>query len=149
MKMTGQNSLLRRLSGLVKELDSTEKNIWLAFTSFKGGIIKRTKSGKDVSFNQFQEYSEKYKIQKLKKKYVSYSGHPNLIMNFNMLGSIARKKIKNGMRMFFNNTTEERKANRHQKGLKGMPKRKFFGIDKKQQNEFFDKFRKKIKIRIG
>ena len=91
------------------------------------GIINRTQSGKDKNKKGFKPYS----------KNTPKSGRVTLTDTGAMLHSIDRKKIKNGVKLFFPNTNESKKAFHNHKTLK----RPFFGIDKKQLEQ--------IKKRLG
>lgn len=82
------------------------------------GIILRTQSGKDVNLKSFKPYSESYKKTK--------GGKVNLTATGAMLHAISNKNIPNGVRFYFNASSETQKAGWNQKV------RKFFGIDKKQ-----------------
>ena len=85
------------------------------------GIIKRTQSGRDKDNKQFRKYSSAY----------GKTGTVNLTESGAMLQSIDRKKITNGVRLYFPNFTEARKAFHNHKTFK----RPFFGVDKKQREQ--------------
>ena len=57
-----------------------------------------------------------------------------------MLHSIDRKKIKNGIKIYFPNANEAKKAFHNHKTFK----REFFGIDKKQKEHIKTRLRKFI-----
>ena len=82
------------------------------------GIINRTQSGKDVKRNAFKKYSASYQKKK--------GGKVNLTATGAMLHAISSKNIKNGLRFYFNASSETKKASWNQK------LRKFFGVDKTQ-----------------
>ena len=82
------------------------------------GIRNRTMSGKDKDNKRFRPYSKQY----------GKTGTVNLTETGFMLGDIDRKKIADGVRLYFPNSVEARKAYNNQVTYK----RKFFGLDKKQ-----------------
>lgn len=102
----------------VKKSDSTLYSI-IEFIIV--GIIKRTQSGRDKDNKQFKRYSAQY----------GKTGTVNLTETGSMLQSIDRKKITNGVRLYFPNFTEARKAYHNHKTFK----RPFFGVDKKQREQ--------------
>lgn len=94
------------------------------------GIIKRTQSGRDKNNKGFRPYSAQY----------GKRGTVNLTETGSMLQSIDRKKIANGVRLYFPNFTEARKAYQNHKTFK----RPFFGIDKKQKEQIVKRIGKFI-----
>ncbi len=111
----------------IKRLKKTDDTMYSVAESIIVGIINRTQSGKDKNKKGFKGYSKNYKK----------SGTVNLTDTGTMLQSIDRKKIKNGVKLYFPNTNENKKAYGNQVKYK----RNFFGLDK-QQKEL-------IKQRIG
>jgi len=102
----------------VKKADSTLYSI-IEFIIV--GIINRTQSGRDKDNKQFRSYSSAY----------GKTGTVNLTETNSMLDSIDRKKITNGVRLYFPNSVEARKAYHNHKTFK----RPFFGVDKKQKEQ--------------
>ncbi len=84
------------------------------------GIITRTQQGKDVKGSSFKPYSKAYKKAKGKGSKVT------LTDTGAMLHAISNKKITNGIRFYFNASSETKKASWNNK------LRKFFGVDKQQ-----------------
>lgn len=85
------------------------------------GIIKRTQSGKDIYGRKFRKYSKGYKKP-------GGTSTVNLTLKGTMLHAIDTKKIRRGIRFYFPNATENKKAHDNQVKYK----RKFLGLDKKQ-----------------
>jgi ABC-type phosphate transport system ATPase subunit len=102
-----------------KRLKKTDDALYSVAEAIIVGIINRTQSGKDKNKKGFKAYSKSY----------GKSGTVNLTEKGTMLHSIDRKKIKNGIKLFFSNTNENAKAHGNQVKYG----RKFFGIDKKQK----------------
>jgi len=100
----------------LKKIDST---LYSVAESVIVGIIKRTQSGKDKNKKGFKGYSKNY----------DKSGTVNLTDTGTMLHAIDRKKIKDGVKLYFPNSNEARKAYGNQVTYK----RKFFGLDEKQK----------------
>ena len=110
-----------------RRLKKTDDTLYSIVEFVIVGIIKRTQSGKDKNKKGFKAYSKAY----------GKSGKVNLTDKGTMLHSIDRKKIKNGVKLFFGNTKENAKAYGNQVSYG----RKFFGLDKDQI--------KHIKKRLG
>lgn len=108
-----------------KIIDKRLRVLKLLANDIKAGIIKRTQEGKSVSNKGFRKYSKSYR--RYKSKY-NGSSKPNLTDTEKMLNNITWKKVKNGIRMYFQNNEERAKAAGNQK------LRKFFGLDKKQKD---------------
>lgn len=118
-----------------KQLDDKKtKKVRLLASEIIVGIINRTQSGKDVKNNRFKKYNPGYAKVKSKK---FGSTTPNLTITGNMLNSITSRDIKNGVRLYFIGSAENTKASNNQK------KRKFFGIDAKQQKQIKRKLQRK------
>ena len=101
-----------------KRLKKTDDALYSVAESLIVGIINRTQSGKDKNNKGFKGYSKSY----------GKSGTVNLTETNNMLHAIDRKKIKGGIKLYFSNTNEAKKAHGNQVKYG----RKFFGLDKKQ-----------------
>jgi len=96
-------------------------------------IITRTQRGKDVKLSSFEPYSKAYGEKKAK----SGRGYTvNLTNEDHMLHAISSKKILNGMRFYFNASSETKKASWNNKT------RKFFGIDRVQLKDLKKKLGK-------
>ena len=100
------------IGGSVKRLREEALNI-------ETGIQWRTQSGKDMNLRAFKPYSSAYAKRK-------GSRSVDLTVSNNMLHAISSKKIPNGLRFYFNASSETKKAAHNQKT------RKFFGVDKTQ-----------------
>ncbi len=98
------------------------------------GIINRTLKGKNMKLKSFKKYTSEY--SELKRKAGSAST-VNLTGAYRkkgggykqggtMLQAISNKKVRNGLRFYFNASAETKKAFWNQR------KRKFFGVDKQQ-----------------
>ncbi len=113
-----------------KRLKKTNDALYSITEGVIVGIIKRTQSGKDEKLKSFRPYTSAYARRKGERKVT-------LTDRGTMLQSIDRKIIKNGVRLYFPNATEAKKAYHNHKTYK----RNFFGIDKKQKEH--------IKTRLG
>ena len=102
-----------------KRLKKTDDALYSVAEAIIVGIINRTQSGKDKNNKGFKAYSKSY----------GKAGRVNLTETNDMLHSIDRKKIKGGIKLYFSNTDEAKKAHGNQVKYG----RKFFGIDKKQK----------------
>ena len=111
----------------VKNADSTLYSI-IEFIIV--GIRNRTMSGKDKDNKRFRPYSKQY----------GKTGTVNLTETGFMLGDIDRKKIANGVRLYFPTSIEARKAFHNHKTFK----RPFFGVDKKQKEHIVKRLGKFI-----
>ena len=110
-----------------KRIKNTDSALYSLAEGVIVGIIKRTQSGKDRNKKGFDTYSKNYKK----------TGKVDLTDTGAMLHGIERKKIKDGVKLYFPNRTEARKAYGNQVKYG----RKFFGLDKDQK--------KLIKRRLG
>ena len=102
-----------------KRLKKTNEALYSVSESIIVGIIKRTQSGKDKNKKGFKGYSKGY----------GKTGTVNLTDTGTMLHAINRKKIKGGVKLYFPNTNENKKAHGNQVKYG----RKFFGLDKTQK----------------
>jgi ABC-type long-subunit fatty acid transport system fused permease/ATPase subunit len=99
------------------------------------GIINRTQKGIDFNGGAFKRYDSEY----AKRKQLEYGNKtPNLTRTQAMLNSMVSKRIKNGFRLYFGNSTENKKAKYNQET------RKFFGLDKKQKEQVLKHLKNKI-----
>ncbi len=113
-----------------KRLKKTDDALYSVAESIIVGIVKRTQSGKDKGRKGFKAYSKSY----------GKVGRVNLTERGTMLHSIDRKKVKNGVKLFFGNTKENAKAYGNQVKYG----RKFFGIDNKQHKHMVERLGKYI-----
>ena len=113
-----------------KRLKKTNDALYSITEGVIVGIIKRTTNANDKDGKLFKRYTTEYGKRKGTHKVT-------LVDKGTMLNSISRKKIKNGVKLYFPNATEARKAYHNHKTYG----RKFFGIDKKQKEH--------IKTRLG
>jgi len=118
-------SLINRMPSEVAELQET--------------LIARiqTRTGEGVDYNgvPFKKYSDSYLKRRLangRNKAVNLQWHNQ------MLRAITAKNIKGGFRIYFMNSTENKKAKYNQET------RKFFGLDKKQKEEVLKHLKNKI-----
>ena len=102
-----------------KRLKKTNEALYSVSESIIVGIIKRTQSGKDKNKKGFKGYSKEY----------GKTGTVNLTETGTMLHGIDRKKITSGVKLYFSNANEARKAYGNQIKYG----RKFFGLDKGQK----------------
>ena len=109
-------------------------------------IVKRTELGKDAKGNKFIGYSPAY--SELKGKTTVDLEDTN-----QMLQSISSKIVsRNKARVFFRSQREATKGLFHQKGMGNLPKRKFFGFNKKTEKVIqrtYENFLKKEIRRLG
>ena len=122
------------------------KGIKQAGEQLKTIVVKRTESGKDVNMKGFRAYSPAY--AELKGKSTVDLEDTN-----QMLQSISSKAVsKNKAQVFFRSQREATKGLFHQKGMGNLPKRKFFGFNKKTEKVIqkqFENFVKKEIRRLG
>jgi hypothetical protein len=109
-------------------------------------IVKRTELGKDQDGKKFIAYSPAY--AELKGKTTVDLEDTN-----QMLQSISSKVIsRNKSQVFFRSQREATKGLFHQKGMGNLPKRKFFGFNKRTEKVIqkqFENFVKKEIRRLG
>ena len=109
-------------------------------------IVKRTQLGKDAKGNKFIGYSPAY--SELKGKTTVDLEDTN-----QMLQSISSKVVsRNKAQVFFRSPREATKGLFHQKGMGNLPKRKFFGFNKKTEKliqRTYENFLKKEIRRLG
>ncbi len=103
-------------------------------------IIERTASGKDIKGRDFEAYSSAYKksddftdFGKTKKVNMELTGR--MLDDIDIISESA-----NTIKIGFEEEIEIKKAYRHNTGDKGMPKRQFFGVLKKDINEIKKEF---------
>ena len=105
-------------------------------------IVKRTELGKDQDGIKFVGYSSAY--AELKGKSTVDLEDTN-----QMLQSISSKVVsKNKAQVFFRSQREATKGLFHQMGMGNLPKRKFFGFNKKTEKVIQDTFEKFVKKEI-
>lgn len=118
-----------------KRLKKPESVLASAAEGIIVGIINRTQSGKDKNNKGFRGYSSEY----------GKTGVVNLTDTNTMLHSMDRKKIKNGVKIFFQPTkgiSQRQSKNKAKKSVKNthlayyqdrVLGRHFFGLDKTQK----------------
>ncbi len=131
--MNGLDKFRNKIDKFSKNSKRAEKEIVKLGSTLKRDIIKRTQSGLDANRNNFKEYSAEYAEHK--KESGRNTSTVNLTFRFDMLKSITPKAIKRGVRLFFNDSRQLKKAIKHIEG-KGVPKRNFWGFDDKQVKFF-------------
>ena len=123
-----------------------QKGLDQAGEQLKTIIVKRTELGKDQDGKRFIGYSPAY--AELKGKSTVDLEDTN-----QMLQSISSKAVsKNKAQVFFRSQREATKGLFHQKGMGNLPKRKFFGFNKKTEKVIqkqFENFVKKEIRRLG
>ena len=123
-----------------------QKGLDQAGEQLKTIIVKRTELGKDQYGRKFIGYSSAY--AELKGKSTVDLEDTN-----QMLQSISSKAVsKNKAQVFFRSQREATKGLFHQKGMGNLPKRKFFGFNKKTEKVIqkqFENFVKKEIRRLG
>lgn len=100
-------------------------------------LRKRTMDGIDMNGHPFRPYSKLYGEWKMEEHGIS---SPNLVVTSRMLNSITYKSIPKGIRLYFNSSTETKKAyeNHHKH------KRPFFGLTKNERNKVVKRLRRVI-----
>ena len=116
---------------VLKTLSATDEEVASVAESFVVGIQNRTQKGKDMNGKAFRGYKNEEYVEKRRK--AKRGSKVNLTFNNHMLQAITSKKHKDGARIYFNNDTETKKAHGNHVKLK----RKFFGLDKDQEDYMF------------
>lgn len=123
--------------------EAIKRELLLIGSSFRSTLIHRVQRGLDINNNPFVKYSEAYK------EYKRAKGRPvepvNLTFRFKMLRAIKVKNSGNSFELFFNSALENDKALAHNFGKGRLPKRQFWGISKKEQDEIIEKIQKVVK----
>ena len=133
--MTGTRSLYKRLDKIEKSMDEkalVKKCVKVA-SQIRIDWYKRTTSGKDKNLKSFKPYSKNYKEYKSKNKN-TYRGVVDLSwrgMQGGMLSGMAEKRISDGALIYMNNEDSNIIGPYHQNGTSKLPKRKFWGLSKK------------------
>jgi len=117
--------------GILKALKVTDEVVASVAEGFIIGIQNRTQKGKDMNGKAFRGYKNEEYVEKRRK--AKRGSKVNLTFNNHMLQAITSKKHKDGARIYFNNDTETKKAHGNHVKLK----RKFFGLDKDQEDYMF------------
>jgi hypothetical protein len=119
--------------GILRALKVTDEVVASVAEGFIVGIQNRTQKGKDMNGKAFRGYKNAEYIEKRKK--AGRSSKVNLTFNNQMLQAMTSKKYKDGARIYFNNQTETNKAHGNHVKLK----RKFFGLDKDQEEYMYER----------
>jgi len=117
--------------GILKALKVTDEEVASVAESFVVGIQNRTQKGKDMNNKAFRGYKNDDYVERRKKK--GRSSKVNLTFNGQMLNSIRTQKYRDGARIYFNSSTETKKAHGNHHKLK----RPFFGLDDKQEEYMY------------
>jgi len=136
------NRMIKRLGSIGNLVGGAGSPKDPAYYQKIGGIMikdiqKRTHSGKDVNFSNFEKYSESYKEYKMNaknkgKSSITYNGGVNMSFTGNMLNLIKKDMIsRNAIKLYFGSKRELTKAIKHITG-DGVPVRSFWGLDEKQ-----------------
>ena len=116
---------------VLKTLSATDEEVASVAESFVVGIQNRTQKGKDMNNKAFRGYKNDDYVERRKKK--GRSSKVNLTFNGQMLNSIRTQKYRDGARIYFNSSTETKKAHGNHHKLK----RPFFGLDDKQEEYMY------------
>ena len=114
------------LAKLDRWLNKVDRIIFKIAAQVRNRILKRTKSGLDVSGSPFTKYNDDYaaykasKHRSVAKVTLQFFGH--------MLNSMSLAKIPKGAKIYFNDKAEEMKAEAHNFGLGRFPERNFFDL---------------------
>jgi len=119
--------------GILRALKVTDEVVASVAEGFVVDIQNRTLKGKDMDDRAFRGYKNAEYIEKRKK--AGRSSKVNLTFNNQMLQAMTSKKYKDGARIYFNNQTETNKAHGNHVKLK----RKFFGLDKDQEEYMYER----------
>ena len=117
--------------GILKALKVTDEVVASVAEGFIVGIQNRTQKGKDMNNKAFRGYKNDDYVERRKKK--GRSSKVNLTFNGQMLNSIRTQKYRDGARIYFNSSTETKKAHGNHHKLK----RLFFGLDDKQEEHMY------------
>ena len=103
-------------------------------------IIQRTESGLDVRGSGFKPYSKAYQDSENFEAFSKSAGDVNLVQEGNMINSInVIEASGNYFKIGFTDELNTLKAYNHNTG-DTVPKREFFGINKKEMNEILSEY---------
>lgn len=147
MSLTGQKQFERKLDAVGKASES--KKLWgrIGFQAIDI-ISQRTLKGKDYKGGLFKAYTASYKLWKQKRGGEFFSG-VNLHNSGNMFASLKAKSTNKNTTLFFSKTLEAKKAAIHHNGSGKMPKREFFNLSNKEQDDLMDLMRKELKKAVN
>lgn len=107
-------------------------------------IISRTRRGQNVQGGSFRSYSESYKKQR--QRMGLQTSPVNLTVTGEML-DLQEKIVERSDEVVATISVPiltEEYAKRHNKGLRGMPKRNFMGLSKQQVNKFKERLLRNV-----
>ena len=150
VKIKGGDNLSLKLSSLKKKLLTRELlgKIGGAAVSM---IFERTvEQGRDKDDKSFKSYSEKYLEKKKKRGGRFFSTKPNLFDEGKMMGDLTFS-VEGKSRVFlhFPKSEENLKASGHIHGSRFLPKRDFFGLTGKDQENLLKIPERYLKEAIG
>jgi len=148
MALKGLKEFENKLNAVGKV--SASKRLWgqIGFQAIDI-ISQRTLKGKDYQGAAFTRYNKTYKLWKQKRGGKFFSGSPNLHNSGNMFASMKARSTDKNVTLFFSKPLEAKKASIHHRGLAGMPKREFFDLSKREQDDLLELLRKKLKKAIN
>jgi hypothetical protein len=118
----------------------TKIGLELAGLQLREIILDKTSKGKDMRNKKFRRYSDAYSKAKGKTR-VDLFDMGNMLNNFT-----SKVANKNKVQLFFRSKKESDKAKWHHYGTDKLPKREFFGYNKKTEiaiRKEFERFMKK------
>ena len=130
-KFEGLDTLEKELNQTAKEIKNIPAQIVKVLSTVRNNILKTTTSGTDLNDTAFEKYSKIYKDIRLEN---SRQASPvSLTWTGNMLRAMKAFKISEGGEIRFDSTRANDLAVKHNEG-KGVPKREFFGLNKKNMD---------------
>jgi len=128
--------MTRKLDSMIKSVaDETRKD-----------IIRRAQRGINIKDGRFKGYSKQYEAQKRRR---GGGSRVNLTLTGDMFNSMVVSKMSRfKYRLHFNDSFENDKASRHNRGDGKMPKREFFGISRKMRAKLKKRYSNAIKTII-
>ena len=141
LRIEGLNRLLAQVGRIAGNV--VNKELMGDIGSFIAySILKRTGKGKDVEGKNFEPYSPKYKLFRMK------TGHPHNIVNLfysgSMLSSLTHTAFDDKVEVYFMNTYGKAPSGREsnvsnpQKAFFLNEKREFFGINADEENDIWE-----------
>jgi len=137
-------SLGERSSRFLKQSDKAIQKVTAAIATH---IKKRTLKGKDKNGRSFKPYAKSTISYKKKKGGKFFNGNVNLNDSGKMMSAIQSKRISASQgKVYFTRSEEAVKASRHILGKGKMPKRDFFGLNKKETTRFIRSYKEMVNL---